>query len=62
MCSECNGSRRGNASVFGKVLKCSVCNENGLTPCPSCNEHEYTAKMANAAKMREDMYGQPVSP
>ena len=36
VCAECNGSRRGKL-VFGKYLKCSHCNENGLSACPSCN-------------------------
>ena len=54
VCSECKGSRRGNQKRFGKFLKCSVCNENGLMPCPSCNAAEHAAKMGNAAKMQDD--------
>ena len=53
ICSECNGSRKGaTKNMFGTFLKCSVCNENGLMPCPECNAVEYNAKMANAAKMQ----------
>ena len=44
--------------LFGQYLKCSVCNENGLMPCPVCNGTEYDAKMANAAKMLDDMGGE----
>ena len=35
VCRECSGSRRGK-QVFGKHLKCSFCNENGLVPCAAC--------------------------
>ena len=35
VCIECNGSRRGK-EVFGKYLKCSHCNENGLMACATC--------------------------
>jgi glutaredoxin domain-containing cysteine-rich protein 1 len=35
VCIECSGSRRGK-QVFGKYLKCSYCNENGLVPCATC--------------------------
>ena len=44
VCSECNGSRKGKTQVFGKYLKCSFCNENGLQPCPSCNLLEHAER------------------
>jgi glutaredoxin domain-containing cysteine-rich protein 1 len=36
VCDQCNGSRKGR-EVFGTIMKCAYCNENGLMPCPSCN-------------------------
>ena len=41
VCKVCNGSRRGKSQMFGRFLKCSTCNENGLMPCPSCNTADY---------------------
>ena len=47
VCAECKGSRKGKL-VFGKYLKCSYCNENGLTACPSCNNDGGKPVTANA--------------
>lgn len=35
-CSWCKGSKKGVKTVFG-VLKCTVCNPNGLQLCPECS-------------------------
>jgi hypothetical protein len=48
VCETCNGSRRGR-EVFGKVMKCAFCNENGLMPCPNCN-FEHDDEYVNAPK------------
>ncbi|KAI4373107.1 hypothetical protein MLD38_011269 [Melastoma candidum] len=37
LCSKCNGSRRIIAATAGSWTQCQVCNENGLTICPSCS-------------------------
>jgi len=50
VCSECNGSKRGKSQVFGRYLNCSVCNENGLIPCPSCNADEFDRAMTSPMK------------
>ena len=55
VCIECKGSCRGR-EVFGKFLKCSRCNENGLMACPSCNAEELersTAVVTEAAEAGE---------
>lgn len=37
VCAVCHGSRRGQTAVFGRTLKCSHCNAQGLQPCKHCN-------------------------
>ena len=47
VCSTCSGTKRGRI-MFGKAMKCAMCNENGLMACPSCNTDELERSMTMA--------------
>ena len=47
VCSTCSGTKRGRV-MFGKAMKCAMCNENGLMACPSCNTDELERSMTMA--------------
>eukprot|EP00042_Codosiga_hollandica_P037358 m.292939 g.292939 ORF g.292939 m.292939 type:complete len:79 (+) comp55118_c0_seq32:1651-1887(+) len=44
-CTWCQGSKKSIQTAFQSdfkraTLKCTVCNENGLIPCPTCEGEE----------------------
>ena len=47
VCATCSGTKRGRI-MFGKAMKCAMCNENGLMACPSCNTDELERSMTMA--------------
>ena len=47
VCGTCSGTKRGRV-MFGKAMKCAMCNENGLMACPSCNTDELERSMTMA--------------